>query len=149
MVSLIGRFYDPLGFLALVTIKFKVFMQKLCRDKLEWDVKLPEDLIKEWNNLVNDLGEGGPVSIPRNYFYHVNGSSTSMTLCGFCDASLHAYAALVYLVVRADVSTSVQFVVSKTRVAPIRTQTIPRLELLSALLLSKLIVTVSRSLQPT
>ena len=60
VVSLIGKFYNPLGFLAPVTIKFKVFFQKLCRDKLEWDVNLPEELVKEWNDLVNDLGEGGP-----------------------------------------------------------------------------------------
>ena len=55
VVSLIGRFYDPLGFLAPVMIKFKVFFQKLCQDKLEWDVNLPQELVKEWNDLVNDL----------------------------------------------------------------------------------------------
>ena len=134
-----------------MTIKFKVLFQKLCRDKLEWDVNLPQDLIKEWNNLVNDLGKGGPVSIPRSYFHHVIGSLTSLTLCGFCNASLHAYAVVVYVVMRTDVSTIVQLVVSKTRVAPLQTQTtcIPRLELLSALLFSKLIVSVLGSLQPT
>ena len=42
----------------------------------------------------------------------------------------------------------VHFVASKTRVAPLQGQTIPRLELLSALLLSKLITSVHRSLQP-
>ena len=40
VISLIGRFYDPLEVLAPVTIKFKVFFQKLCQDKLEWDVNL-------------------------------------------------------------------------------------------------------------
>ena len=149
VVSLIGRFYDPLGFLAPVTIRFKVLFQKLCRDKLEWDESLPEELIGEWNKLVSDLGEGGPISIPRSYFHHTNAPATSVTLCGFCDASIHAYAAVVYLVTKTDVSTSVQFVVSKTRVAPLQTQTIPRLELLSALLLSRLVVSVSNSLQST
>ncbi len=37
LVSLIGRFYDPLGFLAPITIRFKILFQRLCRDKLEWD----------------------------------------------------------------------------------------------------------------
>ena len=150
VVSLIGKFYDPLGFLAPVTIRFKVFFQRLCRDKLEWVVSFPEELVKEWNNLVADLGEGGPISIPRNYFQHVNGSPTSITLCGFCDASTcaYVYTAMVYLAIRIDVGTNVRFVVSKTIVAPLQTQTVPRLELLSALLLSKLIVSVSESLQP-
>ena len=56
---------------------------------------------------------------------------------------------MVYLVTKTDVSTSVKFVVSKTRVAPLQTQTIPRLELLPALLLSRLVVSVSSSLQST
>ena len=50
---------------------------------------------------------------------------------------------------RTDTGTSVQFVVFKTRVAPLQTQTTPRLELLSAFLLFKLIVSVSESLQLT
>ena len=60
-----------------------------------------------------------------------------------------AYGAVVYLVVKTDLETSIQFVVSKTRVAPLQAQTVPRLELLSALLLSRLIVSVSSSLEPT
>ena len=57
----------------------------------------------------------------------------------FCDASVQAYAAVVYLVIESDVSTDVKFMVAKTRVAPLQAQTIPRLELLSAFLLSKLV----------
>ena len=149
VVSLIGKFYDPLGFLAPVTIRFKVFFQKLCRDKLEWDAHISKELIEEWNKLVSDLSEGGPVSIPRSYFHQTSGPVTSVTLCGFCDASIHAYGAVVYLVIRTDIGTSVQFIVSKTRVAPLQTQTVPRLELLSALLLSRLILSAAKSLQPT
>ena len=40
----------------------------------------------------------------------VNGSPTSVTLHGFCDVSTCTYAAEVYLVIRTDVGTSVQFV---------------------------------------
>ena len=36
-ISLIGRFYYPLGFLSPVTIHFKVFMQELCKSKLSWE----------------------------------------------------------------------------------------------------------------
>lgn len=121
VASLIGKFYDPLSFLAPVTIKFKVLFQKLCRDRLEWDMSLPEELAKEWNGLVHDLREGGPISIPRSYFHQVDRSPTSFTLCEFCDASTHAYAAVVYLVITTDLGISVQFVASKTRVAPLQT----------------------------
>jgi len=46
-VSLIRRFYDPFGFFALVTIRFKMLFQKLCRNKLEWDYTLPEELLRQ------------------------------------------------------------------------------------------------------
>ena len=65
---------------------------------------------------------------------------------GFCDASKHAFAAVVYLVLKSPVGQTVRFLVSKTRVAPLKPQTIPRLELLSALLLARLVTSVVSSL---
>ena len=140
LVSLIGKFYDPLGFLAPVTVKFKILFQKLCQTKHDWDNLLP----KEWKELVADLREGCPISKTRNYYNNVEGIPTSTILCGFCDAS---YAAVVYLVISTDTQTVVRFVVAKTRVAPLQSQTIPRMELLSAFLLAKLIVSVANSLR--
>jgi len=67
---------------------------------------------------------------------------TSFTLCGFCDTSTKAYAAVVYLVIKTDCGVKMQFIVAKTRVSPTQELTIPRLELLSALLLARLINTV-------
>lgn len=64
LVRLVGRFYDLLWFLALITIKFKILFQKLCRNKLDWDSPLPNDLLALWKDLVADLGEGGPISVP-------------------------------------------------------------------------------------
>ena len=147
LVSLIGKFYDPLGFLAPITIKYKMLFQTLCRSKLEWDHVLPNELLKEWRDLITDLTEGHPVSIPRKYLRDIQELPTSVTLCGFCDASTRAYAAVIYLLAKTNTKTVVQFVVAKTRVAPLQTQTIPRLELLSAFLLAKLIVSVSSSLE--
>ena len=58
-----------------------------------------------------------------------------------------AYTALVYLVMKTDAGTTVSYVMAKTRVVPIQAQTIPRHELLSALL-SRLITTTAESLDP-
>ena len=41
MMSIIGKFYDPIGFLSPVVIKFKVFFKEL---NLEWDEELSEEL---------------------------------------------------------------------------------------------------------
>jgi hypothetical protein len=73
----------------------------------------------------------------------------SYRLHGFCDASERAYAAVVYLVVQTDSERCVRFVASKTRVAPLRELSIPRLELLSSLLLARLMDTATNSLLPS
>ena len=149
-VSLIGRFYDPLGYLSPITIRFKVFFQKLCKAKLEWDSELPAcESLREWKTLLADLKIANPVSIPRCYISSGDVSLNNYKLYGFCDASNHAYAAVIYLVVEAEIYTEVKLLASKTRVAPVQTQTIPRLELLSALLLSRLITTVMKALSCT
>ena len=75
-------------------------------------------------------------------------STTSCCLHSFCDALFGAYAAVIYLVTWTTSKSCVQFVASKTRVTPRRELTIPRLELLSALLLARLLGSVIKSLSP-
>ena len=55
LISLTGRFYDPLGYLAPITIRFKILFQKLRQNKLEWDHILPGELVREWRELIDDL----------------------------------------------------------------------------------------------
>ena len=147
IVSLVGRFYDPLGFMSPVIVQFKMLFQTLCEAKLDWDEPLSGDLLGRWCSLSAGLQEGQTVSIPRCYFDDIDKETTSCSLCGFCDASLGAYAAVVYLLLKTDTRCLVKFVAAKTRVSPISGQTIPRLELLSALLLARLVTSVHQSLE--
>ena len=84
-------------------------------------------------------------AIPRCYFTFSQRLLSQCSLQGFYDASSAAYAAVVYLKIEVE---SISFVAAKTRVAPTTKQTIPRLELSSALLLSNLINNVSIALKP-
>lgn len=147
LVSLIGKFYDPLGFLSPVIIRFKVLLQKLCQCKSDWDEIIPDEMVQEWNGLVSDLNVTRTLTLPRSYFCGLTDTVVSVTLCGFCDASARAYAAVIYILLKTEVHSVVRFVAAKTRVARLQVQTIPRLELLSAFLLSKLMVSVQNSLQ--
>ena len=48
IMSLVGKFYDPLGFLSPVVICFKVFLQELYEAQLDWDDLLTGDLLARW-----------------------------------------------------------------------------------------------------
>lgn len=48
IVSLVGKFYDPLSFLAPIIVRFKMFIQSLCEAALGWDEPLTEPLLREW-----------------------------------------------------------------------------------------------------
>ena len=73
-------------------------------------------------------------SIPRAYLSGIDERVLPYKFCGYCDASLNAYAAMIYLLI--------EIVSSKTRVSLLKKQITPRLELFSALLLSWLMDTV-------
>ena len=114
--------------------------------KLSWDDELPEELLAHWTRLLKGLQDFKLIEIPRSLS---NGADIhSCSLHGFCDASSKAYAAVIYLVVETEIGNLTKLLCSKTRVAPIKTVTIPRLELLSALLLSRLVNTVTLALSP-
>ena len=133
VISLIGRFYDPLGFLAPIVVRYKIFMQALCEAKIGWDETIPESLMNQWHKLVAGLVEAQPLSIPRCYLDGVHGEVVAYRICGYCDS---AYAAVVYLWIETENGVLRKFVVAKTRVDPLKKQSIPRLELLSTLLLA-------------
>ncbi|MCG8623726.1 MAG: hypothetical protein MJE68_17250, partial [Proteobacteria bacterium] len=65
VISLIGRIYDPIGFLSPITVCFKILMQKLCKDKLDWDQQLSGEVLEEWMNLVNQLKGAPPITLSR------------------------------------------------------------------------------------
>lgn len=119
-----------------------MFFQDLCKSKIEWDESLGEKLLQKWKRLQQSLL--GEIRIPCPY---MSQSIQSAEIIGFCDASMGAYAAVIYLRSEHHGDINVRFVAAKTRVAPQKGMTIPRLELLSTLLLSKLIVTIHNALQ--
>ena len=134
VVSLAGRIYDPLGFLSPIVIRFKCLFQELCQLQLEWDEPLTGTLLSKWESMVTDLQAQQQIQVPRYLFHDIHCQVDSCSLVGFCDASKQAYAAVIYLRVKTTEGFQVKLIASKTRVNPLQPPTIPRLELLSALL---------------
>ena len=95
---------------------------------------------EKWARLVEGLRTKEPMRIARRYSHN---NSSNYMLLGFCDASQRAYAAVAYL---SGDNGSCSLIASKTRVAPLLKQTIPRLELLGAVLLARLMTTIKDAL---
>ena len=77
IVSLVGKFYDPLGLLSSVVINFKIFLQELCEAKLGWDQPLAGKLLGKWRSLSFSLHENQPFMIPRCYLIGVGEQGVS------------------------------------------------------------------------
>ena len=96
-MSISDSIFDPLGFIALVTAKFKTIFQLLCKDKLDWDEIIPEKIAVVWNKFVEELKHLAEVRHSR-FLFTVNFSSGSrIELHRFCDSSKEVYCAVVYL----------------------------------------------------
>ena len=139
VVSIAAKFYDPLGFLSPIILQFKLFFQELCKTKIVWDDPLEGKLKKEWQQLVAGLQGMSSFALPRCYFQGVSDRVISCSLHGFGDASSKAYAAVIYLHITTTTGSYLKFLASKSRVAPLKHESIPRLELLAALILARLI----------
>ncbi|XP_033218203.1 uncharacterized protein LOC117173671 [Belonocnema kinseyi] len=132
LLSTVARLYDPMGWLAPVIIIAEILLQKLWLRKLEWDQPLPPDLAQEWHEFCSKLPALSSISIPR---WTSQGADTqSIQIHGFSDASRLAYAAAVYLrIVSESGQIFVKLLIAKTKVAPIKTVSIPNLELCAEL----------------
>lgn len=137
LLSDVSRLFDPLGWLAPVIISAKIMFQQLWLKGLEWDDALPEDVCQAWIHYRSLLPILENIKIPR---WINTTKSSNVELHGFCDASLKAYAAVIYIRTQensGDFKTTL--LTSKTRVAPIKRISLPHLELCGATLLAKLL----------
>ena len=147
VVSVAAKFYDPFGFLSPIIIQFKWFFQELYKTKIGWDDPLNGNLLKMWRKLLNGLKGATILSLRRCYFQGIQDKVFSCSLHGFGNAFSKAYAAVIFLPVTTTVGGYVKLLTSKSRVAPVKELTIPRLELLAALLLARLITHVKEALE--
>ena len=128
----IATLFDPLGMLSPFVIRAKVLMQEIWVCGLDWDDPLPEELSVKMMSWFGELPMLSKIRVPRCLQLR---EVTSATLHVFVDASKNAYGAVVYM--RSEYiegKVSLLFVASKTKVAPLQSLSIPRLELMAAVL---------------
>uniref|UniRef100_A0A8D9DS55 Integrase catalytic domain-containing protein n=2 Tax=Cacopsylla melanoneura TaxID=428564 RepID=A0A8D9DS55_9HEMI len=141
LLSNIARIFDPMGWLAPLIFWAKHLLQLLWKDNYDWDQPLSPDYVSSWNHFISQLSLLKDVRIPR---YILHSQSHQVELLGFCDSSSKGYAAVLYLRVKHNDTYKVSLLKAKSKVAPSKNLlSIPRLELCAAVLLTRLVLSVS------
>lgn len=135
VVSEVAKLYDPIGYLSPVIVTAKLFIQQLWCMKLDWDDPLSDQNVEIWKNFHQQLTQLNKIKIPR---WLETTANRKIELIGFADASKKAYGATIYVRSFDNEQIHCNLLTSKSRVAPLKEQTIPRLELCAAKLLAEL-----------
>lgn len=147
VLSCIARIFDPLGLISPFIISVKILFQDLWKLGVSWDEEVPDAIARAFHSWIKGLLELNKLSIPRCYVSVSWNNKQKIEFHCFCDSSTLAYGAVIYLkVLELDNSVSVSLVLSKARVCPLRPVTLPRLELLGAVVGSKLLRSVMGSM---
>ena len=133
VLSLVSSVFDPLGWVSPLTVRGKIFLQTLWKEKVGWDQTLNAEQIKVIRDILLDLQRVSDFSLPRHILHE------HIKLHVFADASSRAYGVAVYTVDSSELRSDL--LISKARVAPCRENrlTIPKLEFTASLIEARLI----------
>ena len=148
ILSTVSSIFDPLGFVAPLLLEGKSILQELCRLDVGWDDPIPEDVKVRWTKWKAELLQLRRISIPRCYKPENFGRVVRTKLHHFSDASVKGYGQCSYLrLIDENQRIHCSFVMGKSRVAPLKPVTIPRLELTAAVCSVKISQQLRQELQ--
>ena len=122
-----------------MAIRAKILLQHIWQSKLLWDEPLPADISETWTNILADLIEQPRFSLPRPYFKQKHDDCNMFV---FSDAGMKVYDVVVYI----SHHDQVTLVMSKSRVVPTKTITLPKLELMAVVMATRLANFIASSL---
>lgn len=133
VLSTINSVYDPLGFLAPVTIRGKILLRDMVAGTKDWDDPISEEFKTHWDEWESCLHSLTSLQIPRTYHQVPKVDIAERNLHVYSDASEKAISAVAYMrTVDSEQNSHIGFVMGKSKVAPKQGHTIPRLELCAA-----------------
>lgn len=145
ILSILCQIYDPLGLINPVIVSGKLFIQELWRLKQSWDEEVPNHVTQAWIKFEQELLHVIYLKIPRLYIF---ANYSFIKIHGFSDASEKAYGAALYIKCCVpNKGYCVNLLCAKSRVAPLKKVSLPRLELCAAVLLANLAYKVCKSIK--
>ncbi|XP_029719406.2 uncharacterized protein LOC109431964 [Aedes albopictus] len=138
--------FDPLGLISHFLMFLKVLLQEVWRSGVQWDEEITDDAFSKWQQWLKLLPEVEQVRIPRCYRSQSQSPEEEAELHIFADASECGMAAVAFLRFVKNGTVECRIVAAKTRVAPLKFVSIPRLELQAAVIGARLANTIADSL---
>ena len=100
----LSKIYDPLGYIAPVLIKAKIFMQELWKQQLDWDKPLDELLLQRWKGIIAEIQASLKTTLNRQCLPSDHSANISLHI--FVDASILTYGTVSYITADSHVSFS-------------------------------------------
>ncbi|XP_029348389.1 uncharacterized protein LOC115034949 [Acyrthosiphon pisum] len=130
--------FDPLGLVGPIIVQAKLIIQSLWKIRISWDEPLPDNIRIEWVKYRKGLSMLNKLTIPRNI--GCNKILANIQIHGFADASIKCYGACIFLrSTNEQGEHTAKLICAKSKVAPLKVISLPRLELCAALLLARLV----------
>ena len=147
LLSYVASLFDPLGLVAPALLPSKLLIQDLCRRRADWDEQMTKEEIVRWEKCLQEIQSISNMRISRCISPTGGMSKRKTELHAFSDASEVGYGAVVYLRLIDDLgAASCSLLLAKSRVAPLKTMTIPRLELAAAVVSVKLVAFIQEEM---
>ena len=121
LLGLVSKVYDPMGLTTPVLIKGKLLVQSAWKSNVSWNDPLPVEFVEQWKLLREDFLMLSNIKFSR--FVAVEGKEYNLHV--FCDSSTIAYGCVLYLT---DENSS-NLLYGKAKVAPLKSKSLPQLEL--------------------
>ncbi|XP_074649414.1 uncharacterized protein LOC141904651 [Tubulanus polymorphus] len=138
ILSTVSSLYVPIGFTSPISLPVKSLLQEMCRIKLGWDDIIPAWCDEFWLKWLNELPSLEGLRIGRCFKPSGFDDPISAQLHHFSDAAEIGYGAVSFLRLFDGTTVHCSFVLGKSRVTPLKTVSIPRLELAAAVLSTRL-----------
>ena len=139
--------FDPLGLISPFVVRARVIMQEIWRQKIDWDQPLPEKIQDAWLEWLNQVFIVPDIKIKR--WSGLKTKSSSYQIHTFCDASEEGYCVTVYIRVKQGKEITTNLLTAKSRVSPLKAESISRQELVACVLAVRLTSAVQETYPAT
>jgi len=140
----IASFWDPYGILSAFLLQGKIVMRNLWIQGIGWDEQVPIEIENNWRLVVDRISHIDPVEVPRSIGFE---TGNLIELHSFSDASKDGLGVVVYArVLHQNNESTCSFIMARGKLTPMKSCSIPRLELLAALYSARLVNYVKTAL---